>query len=531
MTSADYQPRHALEPVASGRAGLWRTLALALVGLLLLGGGLAQLYLRDSDVSIDERVTVSGVPYDVIRPTWVTQDMPAVVLQHGYTSSSGMLRMLATGIARAGYVVAVLDAPGHGRNPNPLEVADTEADPDPQADNPVVDAMRDVVAEIALDPFVQRSAGVALVGHSMGAIAVAAMADDPLALRPAAIVPISLPSADAMSSSARVPTLAIYGAWEPQQFVTASNDVVANLTQRNVAAQVTVVPNTEHISVVYSQVTAKATIDWLDVHLPSGQPDSEVSLTTPIPGLLAALVGMVVLLFPLARWLFPTPPAAPVGAPARWSLSILIVAGVIAGGVGMATGAWQDRVPMAVAGYLIGWLLTVGVVAGLARRILRRRGVLPADNQQPDPSVWRTSVATLALTALAVAVIALSAQVSWSTFDLVGPRRTILPMVEAAFLTFFFAEELLVRRADVARRLGMMLLHRGVIAGLLLAAVPLAGAPSILVLQVPLIAVLFGVTAIMGVAVARVTSEVWPVVTVQAIPMSYVVATSLPLIG
>ena len=186
---------------------------------------------------------------------------------------------------------------------------------------------------------------------------------------------------------------------------------------------------------------------------------------------------------------------------------------------------------MAVAGYLIVWLLTVGIVAGVGRRVLRRRGLIPVDNQQPDPSVWRTSVATLALTALVIAVIALSAQVSWSTFDLVGARRTILPMIEAGLLTFFFAEELLVRRERVGRRLGLMLLHRGVIAGLLLAAVPLAGAPGILVLQVPLIALLFGFTAVMGVAVARATAEVWPVVTIQAIPMAYVVATSLPLIG
>lgn len=526
-----YQPRHAAEDAPTQSRLTRTTLVSAIVGVLLLGGGMAQLMLRDADLAVEQRQTVSGVPYDLIRPEAISRPLPAVVLQHGYTSSSAMLRMLATGIARAGYVVAVVDAPGHGRNVSPLVADTSDEDPDPQADNPVVSAMRDVVADVAANPSVLRDAGVGLVGHSMGAIAVAAMADDPLAMRPVAIVPISLPAADAMASSARVPTLAIYGGWEPEQFVTASQEVVDALTQRNVPAEVLRVPTTEHISVVYSRVTAQSTIDWLAGYLPSPQPASDARLTSPIPGLFAVLIGLLVVAFPVARVLFPAPPAWATGAPARWSVPVLLVAGVAAAGVGRLTGSWQDRLPLAVAGYLVAWLLTVGLIAGLSRRLLHRSGRTPADGQQPDPSVWRTSVATMVVTAMVIAALALSAQQSWSTFALVGDRRGALPVIEAGFLVFLFAEELLVRRASSWRRLGMMLAHRGVIALALLAAVPLAGAPGILLLQVPLIALLFGVTAVLGVAVSRATAEVWPVVTVQAIPMAYVVATSLPLIG
>ena len=136
----------------------------------------------------------------------------------------------------------------------------------------------------------------------------------------------------------------------------------------------------------------------------------------------------------------------------------------------------------------------------------------------------------LAATALASAVVVVPGSMSWTPFAVVGARAWLLPVIALALAVYFAADELLVRRASVARRLGLALGNRLIAVAMILLSVPLLGAPGFLVLLLPLMVVFLVVLAGYAAVVARFRNGYLAAVLVQAVPLALLVATTFPLV-
>ena len=104
----------------------------------------------------------AGVPVDLLVPAGV-EDVPGIVVAHGFAGSRQLLRSTALAVAEAGFVVAVVDLSGHGANLTPLIRDDDGA----QLTDDVLAGVDAVAGVEAVDP--ER---IGVLGHSMGSGAV-----------------------------------------------------------------------------------------------------------------------------------------------------------------------------------------------------------------------------------------------------------------------------------------------------------------------------------------------------------------------
>jgi dienelactone hydrolase len=497
----------------------WRRMVMTLVvAVALLGFGGFRLATLHSDVAQTSATLRDGLPVTTYAlPNVQTASAQAVVVLHGYTASGVIVRSLSTALARAGFVVAVPDFAGHGRNVSAAAPLDER-----------VDQWRDqtlqVIEHLAADPRVDPEAGVGVVGHSLGALAAFEVTGGDPALPIRTIVAVSPPSLDGLNAT--VPTVFLYGSLEMQSFIDASIDGEQSLRSAGARTDVIRIDGVEHVGIILSPETAHAAIRWLQGG--AGSQPTSIPVTPPLLPLMLVIAGLVLIAGPAVR-LALGPRITPARGPDFGKALIFITAALAAG----ASAAWLSAAthaafPIEVGGYLVALFGVAGMVLWLLLKWWRR-GLSHGDGQGSDPSVLRTTVGTLALTAFFIAVLALSAQASWSAFHLAGPRRWALPVMEMALIIFFIAESMLVRRQSARQQVVLMVAVRVLIVLTMAAGVHLLDAPRILVIQIPLIAILLALTGWWGHVVSRHTVEPWAVATVQAIPIAYAAATALPL--
>jgi hypothetical protein len=185
----------------------------------------------------------------------------------------------------------------------------------------------------------------------------------------------------------------------------------------------------------------------------------------------------------------------------------------------------SDRISLAVGGYAVTWFLVAGVAAGgyWAWRWRARTG-WPAVTS-------RAVVGAVATTALAVFVVVVPGTMSWAPFALVGDRVWPVVLVALAFSVYFGADELLVGRASLVRRLGLALGPRLIAVVVILASIPLLGAPGFLILLLPLMVLFLAVLAGYAAVVSRYRHGYLAAVLVQAVPLALMVATTFPLVA
>jgi hypothetical protein len=120
---------------------------------------------------------------------------------------------------------------------------------------------------------------------------------------------------------------------------------------------------------------------------------------------------------------------------------------------------------------------------------------------------------------------------SWAPFAVVGARAWLLPVITLALAVYFAADELLVRRASLSRRLGLALANRLIAVAVILLSIPVLGAPGFLVLLLPLMVVFLVVLAAYAAVVSRFRNGYLAAVLVQAVPLGLLVATTFPLVA
>ncbi len=205
-------------------------------------------------------------------------------------------------------------------------------------------------------------------------------------------------------------------------------------------------------------------------------------------------------------------------------------AAVIASLVALAARPLAEVVPLAVGGHVVVWFATAGALVHVALWVRGRRGprVPPTVslNEPAQAFAWRDLIAAFVMTSYAVTVLVLVGRATWSSFAFVGDRPRWLLLVELAFLTWFWADDRLV-----GRRWWLGVATRVAAVAVLLASVPVLGAPGFLTLIAPLTGAVLLLVLVYGQTVTRLSRLEWAPALVQAIPLAYVVTTTFPLVG
>jgi len=515
----------------------WAAVALAVLAVLLTGAGLLVIQ-RSTEGVARRNATVEGVPVTVIRPKG-DGTFPVVVVVHGYAGSNRIMRELATGLARAGYATVLPDLAGHGRNLAALP----ELGRDPDATYARLSSDLDAVVGWArVQPFAQPGL-VSLVGHSMGAGAVTRFAaDHPGDVR--ATVAISVPDADHLPTVADRPAnlLLLVGSLESADYRAAALEGLRAAYPDGVAGrrygdpatgtarEIQVVPRVEHIGIVLSSDTMRATQDWLDAAAGIPSRGSPRPAGLPLAALLLTLAGAVGFA-PVARVLLARASRQERrdAVPGVRILPGRLTVALAAGGAAAATlllalvPSMAEGLEIPVAGYLGWWFATVGVATAAGWAI----AVGDPAHGQPDPGPL--ALPALALTAFSALSIAGVAHLTWANAVPVGPRRWIALLLIPTFGLFFLGDGLVTARPSRWRTAGLMVVTRLLALGMLVVAVVAFGAPRVLTLALPLV---FGILVVVGWyawCLAGLTKARWVGALVQAVPVAWVVAATMPI--
>ena len=352
--------------------------AVLLAVLAAIAGALGTLVLVRADAGLTVRqVTVGGVPMTEVRAGPPTPDVrrPGVVIAHGFAGSARLMRPIADTVARRGAVALLFDFAGHGANPARLGTDMSPATLDADLDA--------AVGYLRSRPDVD-AGQIMLIGHSMGAGAVTRYAAGHPEI--ARTVAISLPDAGELPPGRPAELLLIVGGAEFPAFRRAADDAVGRGAAVGRRPAV-VVPGVEHISVLFAPRTHEEIADWLPSADGTAAPRPLARLAGAALLVLAFGVGVV----PLAALLLGRRVSgrpAPAGERVRLGGPALLGLAALATGVGAAVAAVlpTNRLPLAVGGYVTGFLLVSGLLVIAGQRWL------PGTPHRPAlPSTRRTA--------------------------------------------------------------------------------------------------------------------------------------------
>jgi len=455
----------------------------SIVGVLLVIAAWWQVG-QSTDGLTEVELERDGVPITLLFPETVGP-APGVVVTHGFSGSRELMRSFALGLSAAGYAVALPDLAGHGANRTPL---DTEARP--------------VAADVltALDVLSGRDEvdadQVALLGHSLGSGAVleaALTAPD----RVRAVVAVS-PTDAAVTATSPPNLLLLVGELEPR-FVANAESLLeraggtspdrAVAMDLGAARELHIVPAVEHVSILFSTTAHRAAARWLDEVLgrvDSTLPDTVWSMWWWATG----LVGVVMV------WRAVVPLL--VGGEARTDPRGRPLLGLLAGGIVATTG-------LAV----VGAFAELGTVAGMSVGptlvvwFALAGGVWSRSGPRPGPPDGRDLVwGVVVLLVLVVAFGALASRVWLPWFPI--PRRVLyIPLFGAALLPWTVTLGAAVQQRRGVRAFGWWAAVSGVLLLALGAAANVVAGLGFVILVLPLLPVLIGLTMIVWSPVQR----------------------------
>ena len=311
---------------------------------------------------------------------------PVVILCHGLAGDTAMTSSLARAIAKSGYAVIALDFRGHGRNRNPFEVS-----------GDAKQLREDIDAALLFARTQPRFDGqrIALAGHSMGAFAVLAHAQQDPGV--AAVVAISGMSRG-RGAYAPPNALLIWATGDPAGMRKGAREYAAKLAgleqlvgdktygepERGTGVRMSEVPGVDHITVLYSPEAARRIVAWLGETLGPGAGTPETPVLDPrIPFSALGLAAVLVLGFGLPRFVAPLAPRiglAPIARPLAHLLllAIALVAAVLvlAGVDSLASPGPFAFVPFAIGRELFGFFALAG---SFLLALGARRRAAPAD--------------------------------------------------------------------------------------------------------------------------------------------------------
>jgi pimeloyl-ACP methyl ester carboxylesterase len=197
-------------------------------------------------------------PATIIAPTGsAPTPRPTVLIAHGLAGSMQLMRGFALTLAHAGYTTVTWDFEGHGSNPNPFVLHSDEIDLLQNAET----ALTEAASTNLIDPH-----HVAILGHSMGSgVALLYGINHPNTYATIAISPVKQSVTSALPQN----LLLMAGSLE-SQFVASAQELLSMAGGQNgdladgTARKLVIVPNVEHISILFSPTAHSAARMWLD---------------------------------------------------------------------------------------------------------------------------------------------------------------------------------------------------------------------------------------------------------------------------
>lgn len=421
-------------------------LAVALLAIVAIA--LSLMHLRSMGDGLFVTTDHAGsIPVTVFRQA-SGESGPAVLIAHGFAGSQQLMQPFAITLARNGYVAITFDFPGHGRNPNALNggLADAHA------------MQRDLLG--TLDQMAHYARGLAgtdgrlaVLGHSMAADVVVRYAHAHDEVQATIAVSLFLPKPEAFQPRN---LLIIDGAVEARalreqayQIIGAATghkpeaDVTYGTFADGSARRLTFARDVEHIGVLYSGDSMRASLTWLNQNF---NQIGNGFLDTRGQWLGLLFMGLVALAWPLAS-LLPQIESPPHQRAFGWRV-LLPVALVPA----LLTPLMLWRLPTDFLPILLGDYLTLhfalyGFLTVGALWLLRRR--VPTTTVHAEP--WKFALAAIAVCAYSLLALGLPLNAYVISF-MPGPWRLLLvAAVMAGTLPYFVADEWLTRRAAPLR--------------------------------------------------------------------------------
>jgi pimeloyl-ACP methyl ester carboxylesterase len=241
--------------------------ALLGIGVILIFISVWQIYTAQAGLQVVD-LPSSNPPVTIIAPSsGETASRPTVLIAHGFAGSAVLMRGFALTLAHAGYTTVSWDFDGHGSNPHPFVLTFESFDLLKTAEA----ALSEAQASGLIAP-----QNVAILGHSMGSgVALDYGTTQPDTRATIAISPVAQSVTPALPHN----LLLMAGSLEPQ-FVASADGLLAQAGGTNsdfaagTARKLEVIPNVEHISILFSPTAQVAARSWLDQtfgHQPGAQ--------------------------------------------------------------------------------------------------------------------------------------------------------------------------------------------------------------------------------------------------------------------
>jgi dienelactone hydrolase len=443
------------------RSGARRVAAWAVACLAVLAIAVAvwQLEAARQGVDITTR-QVGTTPVTVFRPAQPPGPAQVVLIAHGFAGSQQLMQPLALSLARNGYVAITFDFPGHGRNATPMTGGLAHPDESLRVLLQAMDEMGVYAGHLAGRDAVPGR--YAVVGHSMASDIIVRHAQSHPDVQASIGISLFAPSITATTAPGSPRNLLVIdGALEPQMMAaealrvvgrTGGPTVVQDMTYGHfadgTARRATLSPGVEHIGVLYSAHTLRASLAWLDASF-GRTPAQPAFIDARGPWLGLLLLGVVALAWPLSHLLprvgpsAPTTPATPSHAGWRgWRRQSLLA---LLPAVLTPLLLWKlptDFLPLLLGDYLVLHFALYGVLtlAGLiwAGRRVTRADVLALGLAIVLASTW--------------ALLAVGVPLDRYVFNL-RPEVVRLPLIVAlcaGTLPYFLTDEWFTRGAEAA---------------------------------------------------------------------------------
>lgn len=453
---------------------------------------------------------------------------PVVVIAHGFAGSQQLMQSFALAFARNGYVAVTFDFPGHGRNAIPLTGSITETD----------GATRTLVGELRAVADAARPLGdgrLAVLGHSMATDIVVRFAQS--TPRVGATIAVSLLS-PVVTDRSPGNLLIIVGDWETMLKrealravglatlpAAAAPGVTYGDPARGSGRRMAVSPHVEHVSVLYSEISLREALAWLD---------AAFGVKRAVPPVIEGrgpwimlLFGGIVLLAGIVSAFLPRVAAPGAGAGLGWSrirpalLLPMIVTPLLLRIVP------THFLPVLVADYLAVHFAVYGLITAACLAWTLRASVPPGWGIESNKAFL---AATTAVVVFGFAAVVWPIDSFFTSFR-PGPGRAPLMMsLLAGTLIFFLSDEWLTRGVGAAR--GAYAASKAAFLMSLAAAVALDPARLFfLVIIVPEIVLFFWVYGLFSAWTYRQTGHPFVAGLANAVAFAWAIGVTFPLLA
>ncbi len=470
---------------------------------------------------------VDRTPVSVFVPSMQSRG-PAVVIAHGFAGSQQLMQGFAVTLARNGYTVVTFDFAGHGRNPVPLSGDITRED----------GATRTLMAETARIVDYAKGLGdgrVALLGHSMATDIIVRVAQQDPAI--SATIAVSM-LARTMKADSPKNLLVIVGGWEDflkrealraVELVSKPKAARAGVTygsfETGSARRAAFSPGTEHVSVLYSQVSMRETVEWVDSVFGierSGPP----YVDRRGPWIMALIAGVVLLAWPLSS-LLPVVARPRTGAGLGWRriwIPLLVPPIVTPLLLRIVP---THFLPVLVADYLAAHFATYGLLT--AACLLATRHKTPARLPRNVP-VLRLLTGAALLTLFSIIAIVWPVETYVTSFT-PGPERTTLILALLAGTLLYFTADEWLTRGDGAAKGAYWVSKVLFLASLMLAIALDFERLFFLVIILPVIVLFFAVYGLFSTWAYRRTGHPWAAALANAVVFALAIGVTFPLLA